>query len=182
MEWGIAEILLWSAVGEAGHAKGGSEGNAEGRDGTPGLQDHGLRDEGGTGEREWRMPSGSTQAPPMRHREGNAEGRMQNEEFCQATPRLHQSHIKAPTRRVDSHLIGTPKPPQGYPKAPLKPSQGSTKAPSRLLSCHRRAASLRVFPSLLFAGPPVLTVRAWQMPRFQPYMALASICPTSHGL
>ena len=142
MEWGIAEILLWSAVGEAGHAKGGSEGNAEGRDGTPGLQDHGLRDEGGTGEREWRMPSGSTQAPPMRHREGNAEGRMQNEEFCQATPRLHQSHIKAPTRRVDSHLIGTPKPPQGYlkatprlpqshPKATSKPSQGYPKAPTR---------------------------------------------------
>ena len=46
----------------------------------------------------------------------------------QATPKPPQSHIKAPTKRVDSQGIGTSKPHQGSTKATTKLRQGSTKA------------------------------------------------------
>jgi hypothetical protein len=47
--------------------------------------------------------------------------------FPRATSMRHQGHIKAPSRRVGSHLIGTPRLPQGYHKATLRLQQGSNK-------------------------------------------------------
>jgi hypothetical protein len=62
-----------------------------------------------------------------------------------ATPKRHQSHIKATSKPVDSQAIGTPKPPQGYPKATSKPPQGSHKAPPKppRSQCRRRNPECR---------------------------------------
>src|ERR1019366_2599791 len=65
------------------------------------------------------------------HTGAKAEGRMKNEETgwqdtqsAQSHLKPHQRHIKATPKRVASQLIGTPKPPQGYPKATPKPPRG----------------------------------------------------------
>ena len=44
-----------------------------------------------------------------------------SESHPKATSKPHQSAIKAPSKPVDSQAIGTPRLPQGYPKATSKP-------------------------------------------------------------
>src|ERR1035437_1381875 len=72
----------------------------------------------------------------------------------QSHPKPHQCDIKATTRPVDRHRIGTPKPPQGstkatprlpqgYPKATPKLPQGSTKATFMRPSSHAGLVQFR---------------------------------------
>jgi len=49
-----------------------------------------------------------------------------------ATLKPSQCDIKATPMRVGSQAVGTPKPPQGHPKATLKRLQSHPKAPTRL--------------------------------------------------
>jgi hypothetical protein len=79
MEGGIAETLLWSVVGEAGHAKGGSEGNAEGR----------------------------MKNPRKLHPCDIVKGMQKGECRMKNSVRLHQGYIKATSKRLQGVLIAT---------------------------------------------------------------------------
>src|ERR1039457_6035811 len=70
------------------------------------------------------------------HHKAIAESRTQKveieAEIAQSHPKPHQCDIKAPLKRVDSQPIGTPRLPQGYPKATSRLPQGYPKATPRL--------------------------------------------------
>jgi hypothetical protein len=119
--WRVGASLLKSNLALAGYAK------CNGRQCKVHVLDRGRKDwpPGGLA----RAPKKSCQeCPSFRH--STSEG-SRRDYWSKATSMRHQSHPKAPSKRVNSQLIGTLKPPQCVPNAPPKPPQSQRNARGR---------------------------------------------------